>query len=326
MFGIPSSSLDQDAEQNNEQDRSNDEESGTTPRFSHISSTGTGENSERRSNIRLAPITRFTQTTALNEIKPKKKIIIQSAASNEYYSLGGLTDDIVITNILTFLTARDLSLLSQCSRYFYRATSTKEIWTTLITRDFLANADESNSTLLTMLGSRDFREKKSSPLAKHQYLRRYADMTLRSASKRLYNQEFARRVESDEMTQTAETYLDLFLFRLLVPLPFLSIFLSLLLLALYFDGLSISVWWCAFPTLFFFVYSLLCLLVAYAIKSRRNIAGAAAVTAPMLWTNLTSPVKFMLPSSTRLQSRRRATAVVVTFCICLAQVSSQLYL
>jgi hypothetical protein len=61
-----------------------------------------------------------------------------------------------------------------------------------------------------------------------------------------------------------QSFLDITQFKILIPLPILALFLSIILTCLYLDGLNVNIWVCAAPLLFYFVYLFLFCLITLA--------------------------------------------------------------
>jgi hypothetical protein len=109
--------------------------------------------------------------------------------------------------------------------------------------------------------------------------------------------------------------LDMTQLRLLIPLPLTAAFLSILLLALYFDGYNVSIWGCAAPLLFFVLYLLVAIVVVRFIYKKRYSASAVFNN---LWDDLRSPIKTMFDEVLDESSRLSVISIIVIL-VCASQ-------
>lgn len=254
----------------------------------------------------------------------------------EIPGLGGATEDLLLSKIFIYLTAKDLCVLSQCSRYFRDTTSAAKVWNSLYMRDFFyhdvsftTGSSRRTHSPVSMIGSRyspvasnqrlssflSSMQPSSSSLSnaditKFHYVRQYKGMKLRHDQKKAYNQSFQRSIDSEKVKQRAEQFLEITQLRIMIPLPFAAAFISLLLVGLKYSGYTISIWYCATPLLFYLVYLLACGIVAWYV--RRNEFEHSSVCYG-LWPMFQGPVKLCFPSGTDSSARVTALLVIVTF-------------
>jgi hypothetical protein len=231
--------------------------------------------------------------------------------------LGGATEELLVAHIFVFLNATELSTLASCSKYFGRITSTPKLWTNLLKIDFLLDSTEDNSSsssnntsshrpqaqryglfsLSEALGGfRNHASANSLPTSlapsnttpKSYYIRKYKDVHNRIQGKREEKALYYRSVATHYKVSRIEWFLDLSLVRMLIPLPLLTIFASLLMIGLYYDGVGVPMWVCAVPVLFLFFYFFICVLMMFVVFNNRYRAGSSLAG---IWGRLNCPIK-----------------------------------
>lgn len=205
--------------------------------------------------------------------------------------LGGATEQLFISQILIYLGAKELCVLAEVSRFFAHASSASHLWSDLIKRDFqcdeidvdgtsMGTAQNSQPSMLTLPSA-------FAVAPKNGYQRRYREVKQRIQQKIEGRHAFESNLQAEITISRMEQFLDFTQVRLLIPLPMISLFLSMVLFTLHYDGLDISIWACAAPLLFFFAYLGLCILVARFVYNNQYTNG----TLNGMWQNMRGPVK-----------------------------------
>lgn len=193
-----------------------------------------------------------------------------TAVSPHISSITGIIEQIFTSGVLLYLTAKDLCRLSAVSRYFNIATNKTYIWKRLLKIDFMTyndgdNRDDNSSyhSIITMASTYP------TP-AKLLYVRRYKEAKRLIDIRRHDHRTWMKTIKTTRLKNIISRILDLTQFRLLIPLPSLCLFLSMLLFALRLDHkISIPVWSCGVPLFVFFGYVVICFLVTLFLFSKR---------------------------------------------------------
>jgi hypothetical protein len=241
--------------------------------------------------------------------------------------LGGATEQIFVSKIYPYLTASDLCSLSRCSKFFLYSTSAAKVWNNLMMRDFLIPevTSESDTASINSIG-RNSTSYLSSTFptdlvihnkAKIAYLKQFNYMQTRTRMKKLTNDSFDKTAKLDQQRSRFERILDIANIFLLIPLPFYTAFLSLLLISMKFDGYVISPWWCAFPVIVLFVYVLVCTIISmivYYYQDRGNHPCSR------LWNNMYSPLKTLFVDILHHASPYITLLVIAVYLLCFLQI------
>lgn len=169
--------------------------------------------------------------------------------------------------------------------------------------------------------------------AKSLYIKKYDDMKRLSKQRASYDDAYRISVQTEKNSIYGEILLDIIMVRVLIILPFLTSFLSLLLIGLHFDGYPINLWLCALPVLFLFAYIVLCIGLTKYVKAKQFSAKSWFYG---LWNSLNSPFKLLFIEGGVVNARRMyprcncggrvapftpgVTGVIVTFVLLLVQI------
>ena len=138
-------------------------------------------------------------------------------------------------------------------------------------------------------------------------------MTRLSKQRAAYDESYRINAQIELNSVYGEIILDVIMVRLLVILPFLTSFLSLLLIGLHFDGYPINLWICATPVLFLFVYVLFCVVLTKYVKARQFSSKSVFYG---LWNHLHSPFKLLFKESVATAREREAQGTRWNSCNC----------
>jgi hypothetical protein len=201
-------------------------------------------------------------------------------------AVGSIWEQIYATHVLSYLSTYDLCSTSRTCVFFRHTCQITHLWTDLIESNFAfpsksydENVNIINDPDLVVISqiqldetALDNDESASNPTADqmHQPIstakEKYALRLLEKNDRFKLAKERALVVSRDRVRGRQQRYvkafLDITFFRILIPLPFTALFLSIILLALHFDGLKISIWWSAAPVMFYFVYLLILSILA----------------------------------------------------------------
>jgi hypothetical protein len=206
--------------------------------------------------------------------------------------LGSVWEEIFATHVFSYLAIDDLCSASSACTFFHHSSQIANLWIDLKMTNFsfpYEAADESigfnNADLTGMntlatddieidISNRDIGIRNCdstaltlpySPTAKEKYSLRLQDRSLRyqEARDKVALQEGNRLRERKQ--RYLQSFLDITLFRILIPLPQITFFLSIILFTLHYDGSNIPIWACAAPLLFYFVYLLVCSLISWVV-------------------------------------------------------------
>lgn len=229
--------------------------------------------------------------------------------SGEFNSLGGSTEQLFVTHILPYLSSKDLSNISICSRFYLRVCLHSSLWVNLLVNDFLI--DEGKFQLDHCF---------SPTLLSNPFKKLYIDMVKNIkhsiVHKKMLNVQFQQDCESAVTKISIERFLDCTQLRFLIPLPLIASFLTFLLFALHYDGFNISIWFCFTPLLIFFLYLIFCLSMTEFIYKFQFTSGHLLYN---LWTNLSSPIKCCF-SEIFFQSFYYILYMFLTIILCIIQI------
>lgn len=223
--------------------------------------------------------------------------------------LGGPTEELLISRIFCFLNAAELAMLGLCCRHFSKITASPKLWSNLLKTDFLleeeAESSGRNSALdrrsrlgqyrlgAANMGLFNFSFARSSSSAasttvspKSQYIRKFRDVHTRIEGKREERAEYQLSIARHWRVTALEWVLDATLVRVLIPLPLIAIFASLLLVGLYYDGVGVPMWVVAAPVLFLFFYFVICVVIMCVVFRGRGSGSLVG-----LWSRLNCPLK-----------------------------------
>ena len=222
-----------------------------------------------------------------NEVNIHSSILLDESL---FSRLGGACDQLLLTHIFTFLSAKDLSSLGATSKYFMLMASNPILWDNLIRADFssegLVTVDRRRAAAFQPRTSTSDPFLVNFLLTKEDYSRCHQELQTRRVTSTADDIAYSELIASNAKLTWWESFLDISLFRVLLTLPLVAIFASLLLLCLHFDGIGIPIWVCASPILFLFFYTFLCILLSIFIYQNRFDDNNLD-----LWTHLNSPIK-----------------------------------
>ena len=213
------------------------------------------------------------------------------------FLLGTAWEQIFAVHVLSFLSSHELCISSSTNRFFHHCTKTNHLWFDLMKANFCFpydnyqqdnnkyNADNANnfisngyinsiqnaSTYVTPRGTvrngrgENFSGNNSILSAKDRYAMRVFDRNERYQKARDKAILSIAKIEKDRQRRLIQSFLDLTLFRILIPLPLTTLFLSILLFTLHYDGFNISIWAAAAPLIFYFIYLLVFTIVSYVV-------------------------------------------------------------
>lgn len=217
-------------------------------------------------------------------MNPSARRLSNLSRNGQNFELGGIWEQIFATHVLPFLLASDLCVLSNTCHFFCYTSQISHLWITLIEEDFsLPNQSSEisrtscrdndsirNSTTLRLVGddSEDHTGNCDTnaihylPSSKNRYAQRLNEKSNRYRLARERAVRTKMGCERDRKQRCIKSFLDLTLFRILIPLPLTSMFLSIILFTLHYDGMAIPIWGCAAPLLFYFIYLLIFSLIS----------------------------------------------------------------
>jgi hypothetical protein len=207
--------------------------------------------------------------------------------------------DILVRNVLTFLSARELCQFSCSSRFCATAASSNELWKSLLEYDFVLptfDAQNQSSTgtkvkYKTMRGEIYGRISQ----AKETQQRRRADDQMEGRLVRL------------------QQFLDFSQFRLLTVIPALGLFISLILFALHYDGARVSIWACIGPLFFVMFYIFLSIIISFYIHSQH---GSLSSPIRSYWQMMKSPIAFFYETFLKHSKGITAVSIAAYILIC----------
>jgi hypothetical protein len=202
-------------------------------------------------------------------IRPDSTSILNSPL----HSLGGGNSEYFLTlNVLVYLSAEDLCVLSQSSRYFAAICRSAHLWSAAYERDFATDAHLS-----------------SSMFSRINYLERYRDhlrLVDRSKQEKL---QLARDIRRLKQMDIVERVLDFLQMRTLGPVCMLCIFLSIVLFCQWEDGLHIPLWATGVPIAFSIIYAMMALGVIHWVHKHEYTMDHMLRG---FWSNMTGPLVY----------------------------------
>ena len=201
---------------------------------------------------------------------------------------GTVWEQIFASHIFPFLLTYELCIASSTCHFFLNTSQISHLWEDLVRNNFsfpyvesgmgTDNAIRSNRILysneniiapihlannsLSYVPSNPIVSLPSCSASKENYARRLQDMNNKYQQARERAICLKIRRERGRKQRVAQTFLDVTLFRILIPLPLTSLFLTIVLFTLHTDGVNIPIWGCALPLLFYFAYLIVFSLVA----------------------------------------------------------------
>ena len=229
-----------------------------------------------------------------------------------FFESGGVGEQLFTTHILSYLNSTDLCAVSSVSKFFLSCSQVSQLWVSLLREDFsLPFSSPSLSTVTLLRGSTT-----DALSAKENYAKRLKERSWR------YSQAKQAAVQAKDerkrffRIRRIQSFLDITQFKILIPLPILALFLSIILTCLYIDGLDVNIWVCAAPLLFYFVY--LFLSMAVACCAYRQQSNAASILGG-LWQDMRGPIKAVYMETLR-ESPRLAAYATLILVLCALQV------
>lgn len=241
-----------------------------------------------------------------------------SSISKEFLHVdgGGIGEQLFTTHILIYLNMTELCAVSQASKFFHRASQVSFIWESLLEDDFRLPLLISATTASDTISTRNGATGTDNLSAKAKYAQRLRERN------QCYQQaqEAATRTKVERKrslrVRTIQKFLDATQFKIMIPLPIITLFVSIILTCLYFDGFDVPVWSCAAPLLFYFVYLLLSMAVAcYVYQQQSN----AASVLEGLWQDMRGPLKSVYTDALR-ETPKLAIYGLIIVLICAIQV------
>ena len=199
--------------------------------------------------------------------------------------------------ILSYLTAKDLSNLSVVCKHLLSDTSLPQLWKVLIDKDFIEadvqNGEYSKSTYVSLLTS-------------------LSERVIRARSEK-------SQIEDDKYRQNRIFFLQIFLdvtqLRIMAILPPFSLFLTVLMLSLKFDGNDIAGWICFVPIIFLIFYVILSIGVASLIYRHQFLPDSMLRG---LWSQMCGPIR-MFYTDFMSQSSSGTCVSILVLCLCIMQ-------
>ena len=199
-------------------------------------------------------------------------------------AVGSIWEQIFATHVLSYLSTYDLCSTSRTCDFFRLTCQITHLWTDLIVSNFsfpsksydgginvstdsdLADishiqVDEEHTAGST--GSQTVNQaNQTCSTAKEKYALRLMDKNNRFNLAKERALVAGRDRVRGRQQRYVKAFLDITFFRILIPLPFTALFLSIILLALHFDGWQVSIWLSAMPVMFYFTYLLILSILA----------------------------------------------------------------
>ena len=213
-------------------------------------------------------------------------LVVRKSTQPIELAVGSVWEQIFATHVLSYLSTFDLCSTSRTCDFFRLTCQITHLWTDLRESNFSfpsksydggINASAvSNLAVISLVqvdeAALHIDESTDSPTAnqiQQTYFSAKDVYVLRLLEKnKRFNlaKERALVVSRDRVRGRRQRYvkafLDITFFRILIPLPFTALFLSIILLALHFDGWNVSIWLSAMPVMFYFVYLLILSILA----------------------------------------------------------------
>lgn len=175
--------------------------------------------------------------------------------------------------ILSFLGAADLCRLSAVCRHLHEDSTNSYLWKTVMSSDFTDIDFDGVS------------------LNKAAYIKHYTGLIQRIERAKTEKHQSMNDLRKEQRIDSLEKFLDMTQMRIMVALPPIASFFTLLLLALRFDGdESISSWVCFFPVLLVLMYVLINIAVANVIYS--NQFSQMSIMRG-IWPQMSGPIRYI---------------------------------
>ena len=201
----------------------------------------------------------------------------------------GIGFPIFIFNILPYLSTIELFTILSISKHLRQVNFSSKVWRNFICRDF---SYPSLNEYESKMKSNDYDNKLGSSYHDYRldYLRRFFEMKGRIENSKL-NQEIEKKnLIKQSRIKKVEYFLDLTQVRILIPIILSSFFSSIIMFALYFDGLKINVWACVSPILFTFLYLYCCIFVARLVYNNQTNDRSIFYN---MWDNMRGPIRII---------------------------------
>lgn len=247
------------------------------------------------------------------------------------HRFGGACESILLMQLLVYLNAKDLCLLSQTNKFFSNLCKSPQLWGHLYWKDFLPELQQERLSSRAQLPplhhsgqsntSYEQISSESNPIRqveKSQYLARVNDVFGNINSFEKTRAEMSNEANRRYRVEVMENVIDLTQIRILPVLSVGSVFLTVILVCEQVDGhIEAPIWYCFIPLVALFVYlaASICMLnVVY--RNRQNSASILK----SLWRNLDSVVKDILFREGHPQQERFNTfsVTLASFCISLS--------
>jgi hypothetical protein len=177
-----------------------------------------------------------------------------------------------------------------------------ELWKDMYVRDFLSDKQSlKDDTFITVLDG-----------YKEVYSLRRSDLKRNTASNSEQLAVVNNEIRTYKNTKRKQAAIDCFQLQFFLPLPFVAIFVSILLIALRMDGHDeINAYMCFAPLLLLVLYLIASLLIVVVVYSHRATPSAAASE---LWQYMSGPMRVLY--STRI-AKSPVYTLVLLFSLCL---------
>jgi hypothetical protein len=240
--------------------------------------------------------------------------------------LGGAMDSILIMNILTYLDACDLSVLSKTNKFFARSSLSPILWDSLFRNDFIVDAgvyqseglrrDSPRPSLHSYLTIQSSVIDRAHLHSKASYIRRHHEYSQRVLRAKEWDIEAQIEATHSARVRTLEDILDFTQVRVMIPLILACIILTTILFCQKIDGLDISYWMCFIPLLVSLLYvmlsfRLLLLVHKHQYSTKELLRG--------MWANFRGPAVFVFQEILGSQQRLLYATLVFLF-VCILQV------
>jgi hypothetical protein len=224
------------------------------------------------------------QTENEPEDEPSVLLLAASLDESPFSKFGGQMDMLLLHHILVYLSAKDLVILSGTCKYFRKMNKNSFLWETLNKIDFVDVVTDQESSL----SIRDIDVRNSTQSI---YMHRYIECKDRLTRSKDDKRQLAIDVRRLDRIRCIEFGLDLIHVRLLPPMVFSSVFISLILYCRKVDGLNIPYWACAAPI---FSTLLLVSLSSCSVYYLKNKQFETKSLFEGMYSNLRGPIPYFL--------------------------------
>lgn len=212
--------------------------------------------------------------------------VVRKSTQTIELTVGSVWEQIFATHVLSYLSTFDLCSTSRTCDFFRLTCQITHLWTDLIESNFSFPSKrydgginvriDSDLAVISLIqvdeAALHCGESTDSPTANqvHQtyssakeiYVQRLLDKNKRFNLAKERALVVSRGRIRGRRQRYIKAFLDITFSRILIPLPFTALFLSVILLALHFDGWQVSIWLSAMPVMFYFVYLLILSILA----------------------------------------------------------------